>query len=136
MNGSKSQGHSKDSEQGSGRIPLQCSCSQSWDPSALCPLWSFRGGKTRIYCQKPIWRASHLYLYSSFVKQRKTKGLTVLLFPPGFWRTAFILYSNLFPLFALNVLLVCVRLTLSCGSDPVGAPAVSTADNWSQLVLR
>lgn len=130
MNGRKSQGLRKDSEQGSGRIPLQCSCSHSWDPSALCPLWSFRGNKTRIYWQKPIRGSSHLYPYC--VRQGKTKGLTVLLFPLGFWRTTFILYSNCF----CSVLLECVRLPLSWGADPIGVPAVKTADNWSRLVLR
>lgn len=51
-----------------------------------------------IYYQKPIRGASHFHPYSSFVRQGKTEGLTVLLFPLECWRTAFILYSNSFPL--------------------------------------
>lgn len=97
-----------------------------------------RWQKARSYCQKPIRDASHPNPYFSFVRQGKTKGLTVLLFPLGFWRTSFILHSDSFPLFALNVLLHVsdLLLALSCGAHPIGAPAVNAADNWSWLVLR
>lgn len=59
-----------------------------------------RRQKTRTYCQKPIRGAFHLYPYSSFVRQGKTKGLTVLLFP-------LVLENLIHP------------LALSCGADPI-----------------
>lgn len=115
------------------------------DPSVFCPLWSFRNGKTRIYCQNHKRRLSHLYPYSSFVREGKTKPIPLLCQAEENQRTGsiaistwilenpFILYSNSFPLFALNV--SDLLLALGCGADPTGAPAVNIADNWSRLVL-
>lgn len=99
MNGRKSQGHRKDSEQGSGRIPLQCSCSQSWIPLfyALCghsemAKQEYTARTTKGECLTytlicPLSERGKPNLYLYCVRQGKTKGLAVLLFPLGFWRT-------------------------------------------------
>lgn len=114
---------------------------------SLCfmPFVVIQKWKNKNILPEPKRRVPHLYPYSSFVREGKTKPIPLLCQAGENQRSGciaistwvlenlFILYSNSFPLFALNV--SDLFLALGCGADPTGAPAVNPADNWSRLVL-
>lgn len=138
--GIKPQGPGKGLGQGAERITLQHGGSQQCNPSALCTVWSIRCGKARIYCQQPVRGPSYRYTLSISETVRQGKNNWTDCITTFTWG----LENSIHPvlqsstLFALNVLLGCAKLVLSCGADPdmLLLALSELACNQSWLVLR